>query len=223
MRFMSQEQRPSSFIVKDCSVSTLATGVSAGSLIDLREKIMMVPVECIYYHFWVARLRPHFVHSGYHNDFAMWAHQVLNEQPLAEKLSILDPLRFDSLEDLRFSLIELIDEALDEKAPISWAKKEFFFHFISSKIIVMNTLQQIEKPEDLLTTIDQLSKSSIFYHFIDSRRHKKASEDDFSLWLRGFGEAYQPLIKSFSEVDIYFLSLSDIKSRLSIIVHDFFR
>jgi hypothetical protein len=219
---MNPQETRGSFVVKDCSVLTVATGVSASSLIDLREKIALAGLECLYYHFWTTRLRPYFVHSGYHNDFAVWVHQVLNEAALAEKLSVLDPLRFNSLEDLRSSILEILDEGLDANVSSPWLKKEQFFHFISSKIIVMNTLKTMDRPEDLVHTIDHLSTSSIFYHFIDARRHARTSQDDFSLWLGSFGEAFQPLIQRFAAVDVYFLSLSEIKKRLSNIVHDFF-
>lgn len=215
-------EKPTSFIVKDCTISTIATGISAGSLIDMKEKIAAAPLECLYYHFWMTRLRPYFVHSGYHNDFAVWVHRVLNETALAEKLSVLDPLRFQSLDDLRNSIIELFDQALESKEVVAWTSKKDFFHFTSSKIIIMRTARRIERPEDLITAFDQLSTSSIFYHFIDSRRHLHTNEDDFSMWLRGFGEQYDSLVNQFASIDVYFLTLPEIKRRLSTITHDFF-
>ena len=130
---MKEDQKSREFIVKDCAIATIATGDSAGSLIDFREKIAKIPLDSLYYHFWMARLRPHFIHAGFHNEFALWVQHVLNEVVLAEKLSIVDPLRFDSLETLRAFLLDLLDENLDEKRTHIWAKKEHYFHFITSK------------------------------------------------------------------------------------------
>lgn len=219
----TQQKNTPSFIIKDCAISTIATGISAGSLIDLREKLYVVPLESLYYHFWVATLRPYFVRPGYHNDFAVWVHRVLNEPALAERLSIVDPLHFASLEILRDFIAEIIDKTLDEKNVAFWVKKEDFFHFVRSKIIVMNTLRQMHRPEDLLSEIELLSTSSLFYHFIDSRAFRKREQDDFSMWIKEFGDEYQPLIDKISAIDIHFFSLIEIKRKLADIIHTFFR
>ena len=39
------------FYVKDCVLAAISTGESAGSLIELRDKLSVVHPGCIYYHF----------------------------------------------------------------------------------------------------------------------------------------------------------------------------
>jgi hypothetical protein len=61
----------------------------------------------------------------------------------------------------------------------------------------------------------RLSASSVFYHFIDARRRLPDAVDDFRAWLRGFGDEYNDLMTSLSEVDPYFETLTELKERLA--------
>ena len=111
------EQTHNPFLVKDCALTTIALGQTAASLTEFRDKLHIIPTECIYYHFWGARLRPQFIPSEYHNDFAAWAHHKLHDQYLAERLGVIDPTEYDDLENLRFDLIEIVETGVFDVRP----------------------------------------------------------------------------------------------------------
>ena len=94
------------FLIKSCSLASIAEGVQAGSLFELKEKAAQINESSIYYHFWGVKMNPQFVHTQHHNDFAAWAFHRLHDHILAEKLSVIDPTEFDSLEDLHQELME---------------------------------------------------------------------------------------------------------------------
>jgi len=119
------------------------------------------------------------------------------------------------MEELRRELIEIIEERLDENELVPWASAHQQFHFIRSQIIVFDTRIRIGEPEELKGYIPQLTRGSIFYHFVDARRRTANRSDDFSEWLKGFGNGYDRLLEQIAALDPYFKSLTELRSQLS--------
>ena len=208
----SQQSPP--LLVKDCALITIATGIRAQNLRELRDKLEAVHPSSIYYHFWGRLLAPSFEQPEFNNDFAAWTRHGLHDYVLAERLSVVDPTEFPDLELLRQELIEIIEERLYESALVPWAKTDQQFYFKRSKIIVFDTKQRIEEPTMLPQMLPALSLSSIFYHFIDARRRPPEGIDDFSAWLDAYGEAYAVLRNEIGSIDLYFSTMSEIRERL---------
>lgn len=213
---------PSSFFVKDCALAAIATGIRAQSLIELRDKLSIVPISCIYYHFWGGRLRTSFEYREYHNDFSFWVHHVLHDEVLAERLEILDPTEYNTMEELRDDIIGIIDTRLEEVDTIAWIKGQNQFHFISSKIVVFETPHQVQEPHELVQVLPRMTSSSFFYHFIDSGRRITNRKDDISSWLESYQDKYLPLVNEIRKVDPYLISLSDLKNKLIQMVTEYF-
>ncbi len=206
------------FIVNNCSLASIATGEQASSVVELRDKIAKVDPSCLYYHFWGGRMNQRFVHSEHHNDFASWAHHRLHDHILSEKLNIIDPTEFDSLEALRQEVIDTIERRLDEYEIILWTKREDRFYFRSSSIIVFESSLTIDRPENLPKIIPILSPGSIFYHFIDARSRTPDKIDDFSSWLKNYGSQYSDLVQKIQAIDPYFLSLTQLRDELEQVI-----
>jgi septum formation topological specificity factor MinE len=202
------------FLVKNCALASVATGASASSLLELRDKIVIVDEASIYHHFWGGRMNPRFVELQRHNDFASWVYHRLHDHVLAERLSVIDPTEFDTLEALRQELLETIERRLDEYETIFWTKKVDRFNFVSSKVIVFDSSLSLHNPEDFPALIAVLPPSSIFYHFIDARTRTRTKTDDFSVWLQFFGSTYDSLIDQIQAIDPYFLSLTQLREEL---------
>ncbi|MBI4665302.1 MAG: hypothetical protein HY751_02700 [Nitrospinae bacterium] len=200
----------------------LATGRKARNLREMRDHLLTVSLGSIYHHFWGGLLLPRFEHREFNNDFASWARHGLHEDKLAEKLAVIDPTEFADLERLRQEIVDVIEQRLDESEYIPWAKRNMEFEFIHSKIVVFDTYQRIERPEQLPGAVRKLSGSSIFFHFIDSRRRPPAGQDDFSAWLTSCGAGYAGLCGSLKNIDPYFTSLIHIREMLSRTMAEYF-
>lgn len=209
---MQDKKKP--FYIKNCSLSSIATGEKASSLIELRNKIALIDEGSLFYHFWSGHLHPQFIHTQHHNDFASWIFHRLHDGILGEQLSIVDPTAFSDLEALRQEILEIIDRRLDNYEFVIWTKKEEQFHFIRSLVIVFDTKIIMENPEDLPHILNLLPPSSIFYHFIDARGRTEEKIDDFSIWLKNFGDLYENLQIEIQAIDPYFLTLSELKEKL---------
>lgn len=157
------------------------------------------------------------IRNQFHNDFAGWAFHALHDNFLAERLAIINPTNLNS-EHLRNKLIEIIEQRLEEHPKAASAKS---FHFIRSTMIIFDCNLSISEPKDLPKLVSQLSAGSIFYHFIDSRL--RTGEDDFSAWLKGFGDQYVDLIERIQGIDPYFITLSELKEELLIVLNLYFK
>ncbi|MCK9275755.1 MAG: DUF5752 family protein [Syntrophales bacterium] len=202
------------FNIKDCALIAIATGYKAQTLRELRSRIEEVPEGCIYYHFWGGLLRSKFDDPEFPNDFASWARHSLYDKILAERLAIINPIDFENLEGLRWELLEVIDERLDELDIPPWVEPDQQFYFVRSQIVVLDTGIQVKDCNDLREWIPDLSLGSIFYHFIDARRRPPYRRDDFSVWLETLDAGYGTLIQSIRNIDPFFTSLRQIRIEL---------
>ena len=218
----NNNQSISSFSVQDCVLAPIATGIKAQNAREFTEKLATVPAGCLFYHFWSGRLRSTVYYWEFHNDFSYWTHHCLHDNILTERLEILDPVMHKDIEELRAVIIDIFENRMDELENIPWAKKEDQFHFIYSKIVVFNTRFVMHDPKDLLDILPLMSKSSIFYHFIDGRRRTPENEDDFSRWLKSFSGKYDDLIFQLKKIDPFFISLSDLQTKLISVINNYF-
>lgn len=203
------------FMVKDCALIAIATGVRAQDLRELGMHLETIHPGCIYYHFWGGRLRARFQDPEYQNDFAAWARHGLHDRILAERLALIDPTQYDDLQDLRRELIEVIEERAYESEMINFINADSQFSFIRSQIVVFDTGARVSNPKDLGLLIPALPASSIFFHFIDARRRSPMKRDDFSHWLTGFNGKYKDLERKLADLDPYFVSLPELRDQVA--------
>ncbi len=211
------------FAIKDCALIALATGQRAQNLRELRDRLRDIDTNCIYYHFWGGLLRPRFDDPEYHNDFAIWVAHSLHNKILAERLAVIDPATFESMESLRDELIDFIQESLDETEYPTWAKRDDQFEFIRSQIVVFDTGIRVETPREFVEILPRMSAGSIFYHFIDARRRGNNGLDDFQSWLSFFGETFETLQFQINKIDPYFNPLTRIRDELAQIFKEYFQ
>jgi hypothetical protein len=197
----------------------LSTGVRAQNLKELLAILQKIPAESIEHHFWGRLLQPQFDEPEYNNDFASWAYRGLHDKQLAERLSMVIPTDFEDLECLRQDLVEVIEERLEETEMVPWARADQQFYFLQSQIVVFDSGLRFDKPADIVAYLPSLSTGSVYYHFIDARNRTDQRCDDFSAWLDGLGEEYEPLRNRLCGVDPYFSSLNEIRQ----IVTDLFQ
>lgn len=214
---------PKSFKIRDCALASLATGLKAQNLKELKKNISEVESESLYYHFWAGLLQPRLGDPEYNNDFASWVRHTLHDKVLAERLGMIDPTEHPDLEELREQLLDIIEERLDEVEYLSWCRIDEQFQFITSQIVIFDTDREIKKPAELTEIVPNMTSGSIFYHFIDARRRTFGNIDDFSTWLYGFNDRYSDLIYGLSAIDPFFSSLTELRNQISETVNEYFK
>jgi len=203
------------FQVKDCTIITRMGGVeTAVNLREMRERIAVCPVECLFHHFCETVVRPTFDDPEFRNDFAVWSARQLRDRVLAERLGIINPYSLDNFEQLRELVLEIVDERLSELVYIPWVPRGRDFRFMRAMTVVFDAGITLTSPDDLIDQLPNFSHSSIYYHFIEARRRTPDKSDDFSAWLDGFGSGTESLRGALEGIDFYYLTLPDLKKTL---------
>ncbi|NIS09216.1 MAG: hypothetical protein GWO07_10720 [Candidatus Dadabacteria bacterium] len=209
--------------IKDCDLLAIATGQRAQNLKELRNNLLTCHPGCIYNHFWGVLVRPGFTDPEFNNDFAQWASHSIHDKKLAETLGILDPTDFMDIEDLRGEVIEIIEQRLDESEYLTWAHSDRQFNFVRAEIVVFDTNHTIKKPQHLPRVVSNLSVNSIFYHFIDARRRSAEGGDDIRAWLLTIDGEYKDLCNKLSQLDPYFVTLTELRNHITQIFKKYFK
>lgn len=218
----TETARSSAFVIKDCALAHIATGRRAQTLRELRDIVRDIHPGCIYHHFWGSLLQPNFTSREYNNDFATWCHNSLHDEPTAEVLSAIDPAQHADLETLRQELLDAIESRLDATEVILFTRSDQQFQFVRSVIVVFDTYRRLDDPVQLVAALPQMAASSVFYHFIDSRRRNPGGIDDFRHWFMGLGPKYDAVSQALAEVDPYFESLHVLRDHLAKVFADSF-
>lgn len=200
--------------IKDCDLLVTTTGLSAGNLRSLRDCMEAVPAGSIYHHFYGRLLRPVFDEPEYNNDFASWVNWHLKRKALAEKLSMVVPSDFDSLEGVRGELVRVIDDHIAEAGDYMETPLDERFRFLRGHMVIFDSGMSVEEPADLFKMIDHLSQGSIYYHFVDARFRRLDHGNDFSAWFEGLGGEYAQVAERLMYVDPYFSSVEGIRRTL---------
>lgn len=204
------------FEVKDCALLIRMSGIPpAINLRELRDRIAACGENVLYHHFCETTLRTTFDNPDYRNDFAVWAKLYLGDRVLAERFGILDPYSFPSLEMLRASVLEVIDDRLSELTMIPWARPGDEFYFMESNTVVFDTGIRISDPSRLGAAIRKMTNNSVYYHFLEARRRTPNRQDDFTTWLVEWGEEFRTCLEALSAIDFYFNSLGYLRRELA--------
>jgi len=158
----------------------LATGLAT-----LREGIARVPPESLFFHITRVMVRYPRARDLPPNDFANWTAAALQNLEIAERLAFAGAQPLVELEDLRASLLRILDEALSKKLAEETTGAATF-HFISARSVKAPLGFTVEEPEQMVQLWPHVDPSAAFYHLVEARVLGPA-EDDLVDWLRQHG------------------------------------
>ncbi len=184
------------------------TGIKAFSLKDFIETLKNIDKFSIFYHMYINIFNYHNLPTFFNNSFSYWLYKN-NLLPLAEKLSIVDPMEYFDLEELRCSLIKILEESynkdLDKKII-----EPFFFITVEREII------EYKNPAhtlgEFIRKFKKSSINSVFYHLVTSRIENKTLINDYSSWLVSIGENKKAEL--INKLDVYNMNLYEIKKEI---------
>ncbi len=203
------------FQIKDCAlIVRISDMLPAINLREFRQQLTQCPIDSVYHHFFECALRPSFDDPEFHNDFARWAKRDLHDSVLAERLEIINPYEFPDLEELRKNVVDIVDDRLSEIHTIPWALDDSAFIFHSATTVVFDTTNTINSPQELSRAVREMTAGSVYYHFWEARRRTEERIDDFTVWLKDWNHHGAETIKALSEIDFYFMGLSELRGRL---------
>lgn len=152
---------------------------------QLAELLEEVPLDSVYFHMHSYFLRTRFIERTYPNDFAEWVGEQVRDHVLAERLSVVDPFDFQSLEALREELLSIIDDHLSGMATVPRVGRGMSFYFNRSRILEVPTGLEARTLREFRDAISEVDVSAIYYHVFEAHLRLRREENDFSAWIRG--------------------------------------
>jgi hypothetical protein len=185
---------------------------------ELADLLAQVPSGSVYYHTHGFFLRHRVFASPYTNDFAAWVVGEVRDPVLGEKLAMIDPFEFRTLEALREELVSVIDHHLSRQRAVPRIDRGQPFDFLQSHVVELPTGLSAGSLAEFRESLAQVDASAIYFHLFEARV-RQGRENDFSQWLRremGLAE----LADRVAQINPYMGNLERVRSRLLMLVDE---
>lgn len=186
----------------------------------LAELLEEVPLDSVYFHTHSYFLRHRFIERMYPNDFAEWVDKQVRDHVLAERLSVVDPFDFRSLDALREELISIIDDHLSGMATVPRVGFGTPFYFNRSRILEVPTGLEARTLDEFREAMSAVDLSAIYFHVFEAHVRLQRDENDFSAWIRGVLKLPE-LADRMKTLNPYFGSLERLRSSLLTMCDDY--
>ncbi|MEW6377509.1 MAG: DUF5752 family protein [Thermodesulfobacteriota bacterium] len=186
------------------------TGERANTLEELLALLKRCSGSAIFYHVFQSFRERHFAIEKYHSDFAQWISASLDEEVLAERLGALDVRDFTSIRAMRESMIQVIENHLQEHPQCKERTGKTPFFLSQSISIALPTKDVVWGLEDFYQVVRRIGTTSIHYHLVEARLRLGIHTNDFSYWFRTSLQR-EGLAREIEEIDIYLHTLEEIR------------
>jgi len=186
---------------------------------ELMDRLEEVPAGSIFYHTHGYFLRHRPMTVAYGNDFARWAAVEVRDQELAERLAVVDPFDFPSLEDLREELVTIVSEHLRKLSWVPRAESGGAFHFQQSHIVEVPLGPGVTTLAEFREGLAGVDASAIYFHMVEARARLGRRSGDFAEWLRTSLDL-PDLADRIERIDTYMASLERVRARVLSLVDE---
>jgi hypothetical protein len=188
-------------------------GLRAENERQLAQLLDEVPLDSIYYHTHGFLLRPRVLAGAYPNDFATWADVQVRDRILGERLAMVDPADFGTLQALREELVSVVDEHLRRIGIVPQVVSGEPFEFIQSRIVEIPTGVEVRSLQQLRDALLEIDQSALYFHLVEARLRLGRGRNDFAAWLAE-GLGLPELAARVQTVNPYAGSLEQARARL---------
>ena len=186
---------------------------------ELMDRLEEVPAGSIFYHTNGYFLRHRPITTAYGNDFAAWVAVQVRDQALSERLAVINPFEFASIEALREELITVVYDHLRPLRSVPRVETGEPFHFQQSYIVEV----ELGPPATTLTEFREglatVDASSIYFHMVEARARLGRRSGDFAEWIRD-SLGLSALADRIERVDTYMTSLERVRARVLALIDE---
>ena len=179
---------------------------------ELLHRLGEAPAESIFFHTFGYFLRHRAFTTAYGNDFARWAALEIGDRALAERLAVVDPFAFPTLEGLREHLVTIVQDHLRGREAEGRVEFDRGFHFQQSHIVEVPLGLAATTLVEFRAGLSNVDESAIYLHTIETRARERRAEG-FAEWLRDALDL-PALAERFERVDPYLTTLERVRARL---------
>jgi len=179
---------------------------------ELMHRLAEVPADSIFFHTFGYFLRHRSFTTAYGNDFARWAALEIGDRALAERLAVVDPFAFPTLEALREHLVTIVQDHLRGREAESRVEFDRGFHFQQSHVVEVPLGLAASTLVEFRAGLASVDESAIYLHTVETRARERRAEA-FAEWLRD-ALGLPALAERFERIDPYLTTLERIRARL---------
>jgi hypothetical protein len=180
---------------------------------ELMDRIEEVPSGSIFYHTHGYFLRHRPFTTAYGNDYATWVATHVRDQVLAERLAVVNPFEFISLEALREELATIIHDHLTHLSSVPRVDFGEAFYFQQSHIVKVPLGEDITNLSGFREGLAAADASAVYYHMVEARARLGRPSGDFAEWIRT-SLGLPDLAERIERIDAYMTSLERVRARV---------
>ena len=203
----------SPFVFYGCVELREILGLRARDERELMEILERAPLGSVYYHTYSVFLRHHQLAGAYPNDFANWVAFQVRDQVLGERLGVVDPFGFASLEALREEFVSIIDHHIAALHPVPRVVFGDPFFFVQSHVIEVPTGLEARTLAEFHRCLAEVEASSIYFHALESKVRRGHPKGDFADWIGG-ALGRESLADEVARLSPYLGGLEEIRARM---------
>jgi hypothetical protein len=180
---------------------------------ELMDRLEEVPAGSVFYHTHGYFLRHRPITTAYGNDFARWASVEVRDQELGERLAVVDPFEFPTLEHLREELVTIVHDHLRRLRTVPRVEFGSAFYFQQSHIVEVPLGAGVTTLAEFREALAAVDASAVYYHMVEARTRLGRRSGDFAEWLRESLEL-PDLADRIARIDTYMASLERVRARV---------
>ncbi len=180
------------------------TGIAVDTLDGFRNAIATVDEDTLYYHLFRNIFDYHFLIPTYSNSFAYWFSNN-GLYIMAEKFSIIDPLVYTSIADIRAEMNGICREAGRDRRKF---KEPFYFIRTVRHIVELGI--EADDLKSFIEGFESIGIYSLFYHLITARLRLGESTNDFSKWFRTISR--EDIAEKIERLNMWMFNLYEVKT-----------
>ncbi|MGH7278770.1 MAG: DUF5752 family protein [Candidatus Rokuibacteriota bacterium] len=204
---------PKPFVFIGCVELRQALDRRARDERELMDRLEEVPTGSVFYHTHGYFLRHRPLTTAYGNDFATWVAVQVRDQVLAERLAVVNPFEFPSLEQLREELVTVIHDHLTHLSSAPRVEFGEPFHFQQSHIVEVPLGPGTTTLAEFRDGLAEADSSSIYFHMVEARTRLGRRSGDFAEWIRTSLEL-PDLADRIERIDTYMTTLERVRARV---------
>jgi len=184
---------------------------------ELLERLEEVPAGSVFYHTHGYFLRHRPITTAYGNDFASWVATQVRDQVLAERLAVVNPFEFSTLEQLREELASAIHDHLLRLSTVPRVEFGEPFYFQQSHIVEVALGAGANTLAEFRAGLEAVDASAIYFHMVEARARLGRRAGDFAEWIRTSLDL-PDLADRIERIDTYMTGLERVRARVLALV-----
>jgi len=148
------------------------------------EMLEHVPAGTLYFHTHRRFGDDPRVLGPYANDFADWVASQIGDVELAERLSVVDPFRFPTLDGLREEIMSILHQHIGRLPLVPRVVFGEPFFFVQAHEVEVPTGFTAASLEEFQGVLKHVDSSAVYFHGIQARGSRGVPDGDFGRWVR---------------------------------------